>query len=67
MSVGGKALQLAAISSLASKLHQDVDRIAAATICELSQLVEIAPLASQLDKLVNRVLVPSLCLLPQRH
>jgi hypothetical protein len=65
MSVGGKSSQLVPISSFASQLDKDVDRIAAATISELSQLIEIASLASQLDKLVNRVLVPSLCLMPQ--
>jgi hypothetical protein len=65
MSAGGKSPQLVAISSLASHFHQNVDRIAAATICELSQLIEIASFASQLNKLVNRVLVPLFCLLPQ--
>ena len=67
MSVGGKSSQFVAISSLASQLHQDVDRIAAATICEPSQFIEITSFASELDELVNRVLVALLCLLPQFH
>ena len=60
-------MRLVAIFSLASQLHQHVNRITASTICKPSQVIKIASVASQLDELVDGVLVTLLCLLPQLH